>query len=495
MGLIFTALALVVQSFAVFQPPEAANASSSADFVRGGVSSIDDFLDDYDENKRNIKDLFNSLGITRAEIKAADSDTVPKSSNYYNWSMTSLYSKSQGQESYKFYDKDGDSHKVYNRPMTLTQEGRAPYPVFEGYSSKFGWFAIKKDCGNLITKKQPPDQEKPRKPAPPTVVRSAACRSLAVRVVQRENVQLTGSALVQNATVVGYTFTVKDSTGKTIKRPVVRTSQTTAQPDSFKISKPGRYKAYLTVSTSLGNRTSPTACVKAFTIAAPEVCPYNSSLPATDVKCQPCPDSDTPNLWIDSPECKEEFLLSKRAVNVDQSGSAAASLLAQASDRIRYTVSVENRGHTTGRTTITENLEDVLQYASLVDRGGGTFDPASKTLTWSDVAVQAGKTEPRTFTVQLASSIPSMNTGVSDGSSYDCKMTNTFGNSIEIAVNCPIQKLAVEQVVEELPETGPRENMMFAGIVLAIVTYFYARARQLGKEVRLVRKDLNAGVI
>jgi hypothetical protein len=88
-----------------------------------------------------------------------------------------------------------------------------------------------------------------------------------------------------------------------------------------------------------------------------------------------------------------------------------------------------------------------------------------------------------------------MGQGVSDRSSYDCTMTNTFGNSIDINVDCPIQKEIVEQTVAELPHTGPRENMIFAGVLFSIVAYFYARSRQMKKEVRLIRRDLNAGTI
>lgn len=497
LGLMFTVLALVVQSFAVFQPPTAANASSSADFVSGGISSKSDFLEHYDRNDRNIKDLFTSLGITRQEIKDADSDTIGES-GYYNWSMTSLYSESQGQDTYKFYDSDGDSHKVYNRPMSLTKEGRAPYPVFEGHSAKFGYFAIKKDCGNLITKKQPPDQEKPTPPPPPpppTIVRRASCSALRVTIANRENVNLTGQASVQNATISRYIFVVKDASGRVVKTTSVSSRGVSAQADSFTIKKPGSYTARLTVTTSLGEVSDSTRCVKAFTIAPPAVCQYNPSLPANDSRCQPCPDSDTPNLWISSPECNEQFIYSKKAVNIDQSSTNATSVVAQTSDRIQYTLTIVNKGHTSGKTPITENLTDVLEYSSLFDLGGGTFDQTTKTLSWPDTTILPGKEETRVFIVKLASNVPAMNTGTSNGASYDCKMINTFGNSVEIQVNCPIQKLVVEQVTRELPHTGPRENVIFAGIVFTIVTYFYVRSRQLNKEVRLIRKDLAAGTI
>ena len=64
----------------------------------------------------------------------------------------------------------------------------------------------------------------------------------------------------------------------------------------------------------------------------------------------------------------------------------------------------------------------------------------------------------------------------------------------QLMVDCPANK-GVEQIVEELPHTGATENILFAGGVLSVVVYFYARSRQVKKEVRLIRRDLNAGTI
>ena len=76
LGLVFVALALVVQSLVVFQPPEAANAASNNDFIIGGLGvgsnrSINKFLEPYDRNDRHLKDVMNYFGITRAEIAAS----------------------------------------------------------------------------------------------------------------------------------------------------------------------------------------------------------------------------------------------------------------------------------------------------------------------------------------------------------------------------------------------------------------------------------------
>ncbi|MDB5165114.1 MAG: hypothetical protein JWM00_4 [Candidatus Saccharibacteria bacterium] len=592
LGLIFTVLALVVQSFAVFQPPEAANASSNADFVRGGVTSVPDFLNNYD-NSPKLKGLFSSLGITRAEIANARAETIGQQ-GYYNWSMTSLYSAAQGQKPYTFYQADGTSQTVYNRPMALTQEGGPTYPVFAGYSQAFGWFAIKKDCGNLVTKKQPraepqpestcknlsvvaldaqrfkftaksdvtgdariqgytfvieslPDgnvvhrqrvasteqsvtyqyeRTKPGSYKVSVIVHTslgdrtnnncratfkvkevhveqvtAVCSGLKIHKIGRTNIEMTGSATVNQATVRKYTFIIKNSKGKTVKTQVVTTNKLSAKTDAVSIETPDQYTARLTVTTSLGDKTD-ADCTGKFTITPVNVCSLNPELPASSPECQPCPTN--PEIWYKDAACVPTectgdecggLIEQKTAVNLDQSSANAVSVLAKASDRISYTVTIENTGFTAVTQPIEEKLEDVLQYATVVDTGGGTFNNETQTLSWPAVEIKAGEKQSRTFMIRLASTIAATNTGTSDAASFDCTMTNTFGNSIDVKVDCPIQKVLVEQVVGELPTTGPRENLIFGGLLLSIVTYFYARTRQTGKEVRLIRRDINAGTI
>lgn len=485
LGLGFTVLALIVQSFAVFQPPTAANASSNADFVRGGVSSVSDFLKYYDRNSNNIKDIYNSLGITRAEIAQAKPTTIGESSRY-NWSLTSLYSHAQGQRTWS----SGDS-KAYYRPMNLTQQGGDSHPVYYSHSKTQGWFAIKKDCGNLITAKPP---VKPPKPPEPTPTPVAACKAVEAIVVNRTIVELSGSATASGgAKVSKYTFEVKNAAGAVVKTISVDSNQLGVGADSFTLETPGTYSVKLAVQTSLGSKTNTTSCVKNFTIVKPEVCAYNPSLPPNSPDCQPCPGD--PTIWIKDAKCDSDLIEVKTAKNTTQANADAATVVSKPSDRITYTVGVENKGLITATAPFVEDLEDVLEYATLVDAGGGTFNEETKTLTWPSVELKAGEKQSRTFVVQLASTIPATNTGTSNETSFDCTMTNTFGNSIDVKVECPYQKVVVEQIVTELPTTGPKENMIFAGVVLAIVTYFYARTRQTGKEIRLIRRDVNAGTI
>lgn len=173
----------------------------------------------------------------------------------------------------------------------------------------------------------------------------------------------------------------------------------------------------------------------------------------------------------------------------------ATTVIARANDKISYTIITENKGLISENVTMSESLEDVLEYATLIDKAGGNFDEKTKTLSWPSFSLAPGQKQSRTIAVQMMNKIPSTNTGTSNSDSYDCKMINTFGNSVSVTVECAPEKVIVEQVVSELPTTGPRENMIFASLLLAVVVYFYARSRQLGTEVRLIRRNLNTGTI
>lgn len=183
---------------------------------------------------------------------------------------------------------------------------------------------------------------------------------------------------------------------------------------------------------------------------------------------------------------------SKTAVNVSQGNIAANTVAAKENDRITYTLTVKNSGGKAKIVELKDNIGDVLEYSKLTDKGGGTYNETTRVLSWPDIELKPGETEQRTFAVQVLSTIPSTPKGQSDPSSYNCVMENQFGNDLSIPVVCAPPKV-IEEVVKELPHTGPFENMLFAGAVLGIVTFFYFRSRQLSTEVRLIRRDLTTG--
>lgn len=329
---------------------------------------------------------------------------------------------------------------------------------------------------------------------PGTPTPTAVCVKADAKLINRNQAYFTGTSAVANgATVSAYTFVVKDASGNEVQRVTVPSSELTASTSAVSIANPGDYQVQLLVQTSLGERTDP-ACAAQFTVQPPSVCQYNPNLPPGDERCQPC--TEDSDVWIDDPACQTTIVQSKEAKNLVQGNVDASTVTAKSGDKITYTIVVENRGEKDAENvSIQEDLKDVLEYATLIDNGTGVLDDSTKLLTWPATTIKAKQKESRTFVVQILNPVPVTNTGVTDKMSFDCIMTNTFGNTIDVSVDCPPEKVIVEQVVSELPKTGPRENMIFAALLATVVVYFWARSRQLGKEVRLIRRDVHAGAI
>ncbi len=389
-GLVFVVLALIVQSLAIFQPAQSANAANQNDFVAGGLGlgssrSINNFLAPYDANTNNLKDVMTYMGITRDQISSA-TFTSWTPNDKYSWGFQPRFSYAQGERQVSVTNASGQAvTTVYARPYKLYGNGNTPVYGWVGHSDRVGWFAIMQACGNLVTDIIP---------SPPPV--------------------------------------------------------------------------------------PPTKCV------------YNTAILADNKDCKPCPGNTS--IWINDKSCIPNIAKTKSALNTTQGSVDATTVTAHAGDRIVYTITVENVGLAPTTVPLDEPLADVLEYSTLVDNGGGTFNDSTKTLSWPTVTLAPKAKQVRSFAIQVLDPIPATAQGASDPTSYDCVMTNVFGNAVQIRVECPTPKV-VEQVTAELPHTGPTENLIFAGIVLAIVTYFYARSRQVKKEVRLIRRSVNTGTI
>ena len=122
-------------------------------------------------------------------------------------------------------------------------------------------FAIMTPCGNPVVAT---NVVVPPKPKPQPV---ATCKALDQPVINRQTntVALKAHATVENgATVKSYTFSITDASGKEVFSRSNTTSALTSET-SATIKEAGTYTARVTVTTSLGDRTS-NDCVKQFTI-------------------------------------------------------------------------------------------------------------------------------------------------------------------------------------------------------------------------------------
>lgn len=351
-GLILTALALVVQSFAVFTPPEPANAVSANNFVSEGVAGVDEYLQLYDQNNRSLQDILSATGITREEI-AATAATTYETTGKIVYSRLPHSSIDEGERALGYQKSDGSFGFIFGRPHDSINNPNETKPQqgWAGFSESAGWFAISKSSGNLVTE---------------------------------------------------------------------------------------RFLA------------------------------SNQSLPTIQY--------------------------SKAARNLTQGSEDASLSFVHGGDKIQYRLTVTNSGSEPVELPVIDYLGDVLEYAQIVDTGGASFDAESRMLSWQNVSLQPGESQTRAFLVQLIDPVPSTSRALTDSSSYDCVMTNNFGDTIKLSVACPVAK-TVESTIAGLPQANIGSNLAFSAVLLIVTVYFYARSRQLQKEIRIIRRDLNAGTI
>jgi len=484
LGLVFVALALVVQSLVVFQAPEPANAASNNDFVVGGLGlgsnrSLNNFLNPYDRNDRNLKDIMNYFGITREEITSTSFQqfTIGSKKSYG-------FENRAGSTAINITDANYNTVKtIYGRPLTIwgnSPEGKMW--AYVGHSSKIGWFAILQSCANLVTDVYPTAPPPP--PAPANIVANKnavnATKGIdATKTDAKVNDKITYTITAQNtggtAKVVEFKDNLKDILGFS---KLTDNGGGTFNASTNVISWPS-------VNLTPGAKVS-----KSYTVQ------MNSSLETTKKDCKMTNNFLDKTVTVDvgctTPPAIVDF--NKTAVNVTQGNVDATKVTAKEKDRITFALTVKNSGGTAKEIVFEDNIRDALEYAKLIDNGGAKLDQDKATLTWPKVTLKPGETQVRTFSMQILDTIPSTPQGKSDPSSYDCKIENAFyDSSVIFPVACTNPPKVIEQVVTELPTTGPRENMLFAGIVLAVVAFFYFRSRQLGTEVRLIRREVNGG--
>lgn len=352
---VFVVLAMVMQSLAVFSPPESANASSEQDIIRGGVSDLNDFLLRYDNNEQDVKDIYSTAGLTRSEIATAKEGTVSASDNMYVMSRFGQLGPSGKEVSMAYQRSSGGMDVRYFSPMSSLTGLNTKFKGWIGQSSALGWFAIIQSSGSLATKGLPT------------------------------------------------TIDPSDSTAMNATKTVT-------------------------------------------------------------------------------------------AVNLTQDTANTEKTSAQTNDKITYTLQLSNPRNVTVTGTFTVRIDDILEYATLIDGGGGTLDEKTGTLSWPQVELAPGEKQNRTFAVEILSSLPATATGQSNPASYDCYLAIAFGNQLKSPVDCPPVK-SLEGAFLFMPSVSTGINIGFGVALLSVALFFYIRTRQLKKEIRIIRHNFNSGVI
>lgn len=519
-GLILTAFALVAQSWIVFIPPESANAAHPSDLINGGVHTKSALLASWDNNTQGFRELAEGAGISREDLKNSregevTSRTNGRDSGWLSWGRISRGGSSSQETHVKIGGQSIYIHALsyYDTGNNLYGNG-SYYPAFIGTTSSGKPFHIIKSCANIALKELPPREEKIQvcKLSTSKVVAiresqfdeskysknlrdcepkpAASCSSIIIKKIERTRFEFSAKASTANgATISEHIYIIRNKDNQEVNRKTIKTNSTSS---SLKYDAPndGEYKVQVIINSSLGQLTAGD-CQSSFTVEPIQRCALNPALPINDPECQPCPGD--PSLWVRDEDCVAQVIRTKDAKNLT-SNSDASYQVAKASDRIEYILTAKNIGNAPITLDLTDNLLDTLEYSALYDRGGGELDEVTKVLTWPNISLGPNEQRTLSYVVQVDNKISAMPQGQSNPVSYDCRMTNTFGDTVHIQVNCPDIKV-VEQIVEELPKTGPTENLIFAGIIASVVTFFYFRSKQLNYEVRLIRREWTAGTI
>ncbi len=142
----------------------------------------------------------------------------------------------------------------------------------------------------------------------------------------------------------------------------------------------------------------------------------------------------------ENPACVSEITESATALNMSQGLVKAASVTAQTGDQIIYTITITNSSKKTTTIAPTDNLSDILEYATVIDGGGGVLN--NNILSWTSTTLKPGEQQARTFVIRIMDSIPLTAVSSSNPKSYDCIINNSFGSVINTNVARPWQKTA-----------------------------------------------------
>lgn len=179
--------------------------------------------------------------------------------------------------------------------------------------------------------------------------------------------------------------------------------------------------------------------------------------------------------------------------NLDNTAAQQKAAKMKAGDVLEYSLTITNPyDYDRGNVNFNDPIYDLLDYADLdmsfLSQQGGSFDAENKVISWSGQAVPASGSLTKNFRVTLKSSLPSTNRPSQTSPAFDCFMTNKFGNEIQLAVDCPVQK-DIETAMTTLPKTGPGSSLLIGFIASSVIAYFFARSRLLGQELELIRSD------
>jgi uncharacterized repeat protein (TIGR01451 family) len=209
--------------------------------------------------------------------------------------------------------------------------------------------------------------------------------------------------------------------------------------------------------------------------------------------------SPTPPPLTPTPTGTPILSTDKSVANISQNISNANNTTAKPGDVLKYTIYVINNGDGNANNLklsgeYGESINDILEYADLIDAGDAHFDKQTNYLTWDAVNIPANSQIQKSFSVKVKNPLPSTPISASDPLSYDFVIQNIYGRTINVKLDKPATKV-IEQTLNTLPNTGPGTSMLITSFAAIIIGYFFYRNKLLSKELEMIHQEYSAGGI
>lgn len=185
------------------------------------------------------------------------------------------------------------------------------------------------------------------------------------------------------------------------------------------------------------------------------------------------------------------FRLEKSVANLTTGANLTTNpIKASENDIISYTLSATNLLTHTEKFTFVDNISDLLEYGDIYRLNGGQIKDNS--IFWPETQINSGESAERSFSIKIKSKLPLSARNPNTPTSFDCKLTNNFGNFTQVYLSCPPLKY-VENFTSYLFNIDAIFTILFISIILIVQIILFIRTKILLKEIKFIRQNYTTG--
>jgi len=162
--------------------------------------------------------------------------------------------------------------------------------------------------------------------------------------------------------------------------------------------------------------------------------------------------------------------------------------VAKEGEVLEYRLQMTNTENTTQTFTHIQDVEDILQYAHILDASTGVLVGSNGfSIQWPSIQLDAEQQITRTILVKVKAPLPRTPDNLNNPQLGDYVM-QAKGTTSAANVNLPLPYTKrVERVARNLPSTGGK-GLIFTLITFTLVVYMYIRNQLLLHETKTIRR-------